>query len=222
MTDGEAQVGSVLYAAVLVGLICVGLAAFAVGCNDDPAEERSSHAQNGPSDSQARLGTRSGSSPSGGRGPTLRGDTRREGGSRTIRTPSGGLLVTPRLPTARQIEPAGVCAGPFRGPRGQKAYLPPKPGLAAEWQGRRHVLVTVAFGATPRRCRPRRVRLTLDVNDDGQPGVSRVYVFNARTQRVRLSRPPYLTAKPDVVAASAIDRRGLTGQAATVLISRGR
>jgi len=221
MTDREAQVGRRPWAAALLVLLCAGVAGSAVGCDDTTAGQRSPQAKNASpgGDSDAPRGSQSGSSALGDPGSAPESHVGREDGVRTIPTPSGGLVVTPRRPTVLQIESASACAGPFRGPSGQTAYLPPKPGLAAEWQGTRDVLVTITFGSTPRRCRPTQVRVTLDVNDDGQPGISRVHPVRARTQRVRLRRPPYLSAMPDVVAASAIDRRGLTGQTATVLIS---
>ena len=80
------------------------------------------------------------------------------------------------------------------------------------------MLVRIVFRSLPRRCTPNQLRLTLDVNDDGQPGVSRLYRFRGERQRVRLTVPRHLR-DPDVVAASAVTREGLSSESVKVLIA---
>jgi hypothetical protein len=146
-------------------------------------------------------------------------DDVREGGSRTTTLPSGAVVVTPPLPTRSKAEAQPGCRV-VHDDNGSKVVLPPTPGVRAQRTEDGSVLATVTYRRFSKRCRPVQLRLTLDVNDDALPGISRTYRFRTKKhQRVRLTIPRYFEGTPDVVAASAVDRRGIGGDSVKVLIT---
>lgn len=126
--------------------------------------------------------------------------------------------MTPRRPTQTRVEPERGCLV-AEGPNGRKLYAPPRPGVSATKGGGRSVLVEIAFRELPKECVPHKLRITLDINRDGEPGDSRLYPSRAERQRVRVTWPSYRRGVPDVVAVSAVTGEGFSSKTATILIS---
>jgi hypothetical protein len=143
--------------------------------------------------------------------------TNRGGGSKRVRLRSGATVVTPERPKQTVVAPNSGCV--LLEAEGTRLLLPPTPGVRAVRADDGSVIATVQFSDVPGRCAPTKLRLTLDVNDDGAPAISRLYPYRGDRQKVRLTVPRHFSEKPDVVAASAVDDRGIEGDSVKVLIT---
>jgi len=209
-----------LLAIAVTGLLCL------VGCGGDEPNARPSAAP------QTEKSARSPSAPATGPeqrpGAAAANRTMPEGsrpsprgpGSKVMRTPSGGLVITPPTPTQARARPSSKCGEAIRAPSGRLLFAPGAPGLIASKTDRSTVLVTVTVGGGQRRCEPTHARVTLDDNDDGAPGWSRVYRLQGRRLQRSLKRSTYGGIDPDVASSSLLTRRGRSSRAVTILIGR--
>jgi hypothetical protein len=146
-------------------------------------------------------------------------DSRPPASSRGIRTRSGAVVMTPPRPTKAAAQPNYGCVRDHRGvgTRRKIVWLPPRPGLRTVMR-RQAITVSYAFRGSIERCIPTTLQITLDVNDDPLPGRSQYVRARHMEGRVTIPIPEDLDAA-DVVRVSAMTRRGVPGEAASVLIS---
>jgi hypothetical protein len=96
-------------------------------------------------------------------------------GRKRIEMPSGAVTITPERPRTHATRPGRGCVIKELSLRtgGSKRFaFPPRPGIAAERVDEDAVSVAYDLGAVDPRCRPVWLKLTLDVNDDGQSGAT--------------------------------------------------
>jgi hypothetical protein len=132
-------------------------------------------------------------------------------------------VVTPAAPTESVVAPQTDCQREMGDARQggkvvRKVFIvPPAPGLEAQRDGPRTVRAIITFKSLPERCKPAVVLVTLDVNSDGAPGVTRHFRVRSETMRLRLPTPDGLP-RPDAVHASAYTKRGLRSDTVSVLV----
>lgn len=128
----------------------------------------------------------------------------------------GATIIVPRMPTATATEPSRGCVAVRHGQGSGMVFIPPTPGLQARRTGQT-VSVRYRLSGPLRRCNPERLLVTLDVNDDGQPGITRSVPLRGKVGTLPLAIPRFFRF-PDVAKISAVTRRGDRSGVAVVRI----
>jgi hypothetical protein len=197
----------------------VGLVLVVGGCGDEGS---------GP---EARTGDREAMRPSGsdaeGTPNVPAGAPRRSGdgsadvleGRRPVPTEGGGVYYAPTEPRVEVVEPSRACV------RGSDEPHPPRPGLQAVRSGDRRFRVRVILEPVPRECAPKFIRMAFDVNDDPLPPASPLagpLIPATRFSPWLEVMVPDRVKDADVLSAISVTADGRSGDAASVLIGRGR
>lgn len=183
-------------------------------------------AQGAPAAQPSQVPSQTAPTGAGGGGTTtggpasdpLRGDDIVRG-RKAVPIPGGGVAYVPVEPKATTLDPSPSCTKAKDGYSGHESTLPPRPGLRARRLDGRSVLVTVTFASIPDACRPVRVKLTFDVNDDPLPPAA--HLFTLRQLRAPRKITLALDVRAaDVVRASSITADGTSSESAAVAITR--
>ncbi len=187
-------------------VLSVAIVSVLGGCGDDEASVRT--------EPEARLQETSPLPDRATGGSTVEGGANSQGdpGARTVPTSDGTpAVILPARPTAMSVRGGAGCVA--QGTIG----LPPRPGLRARLVGRT-VGVNYTVGSAPARCRPKYLRLTLNVSADGQTDARTYRVDAAGSGHRRMAIPEYFAATPDVVRASTVTRDGRRSPVVSVRI----
>lgn len=202
------------------GLAVALVAAGALGCGDEetatdapPKRDRkppTKAAESPPTTPEAPPVDRGiGSARGVGSGPS---ETARADGREPIRLPDGSIAYLPVKPTRTQAPPSPSCTADQDGD-----VLPPTPRVRARRLQGNRLLIQVSFASLPRRCRPKAVQLSLDVNDDPLGPDSALFPLR-RLRKPLVIEIPERVRDADVIRASAVTRSGATSDANVVLI----
>lgn len=206
--------------AMAVGVI----AASALGCGAEAGEPTTNAAKvgSGPSSGEVDAPTTRGSrgaekQPAGAQSALRRTQTP---GRKPVRLPDGSTAYLPVKPSRTAATPSRSCSRGKDGDGSGTVALPPTPGVHARRVGSDRLVIRVTFAALPKRCRPNRVRLTLDVNDDPLPPATGLFPLD-RVRGPLEVKIPERVRDADVIRASSITAAGASSASAAVLIAGG-
>lgn len=192
-----------------IGVLCIAVIGLA-GCGSDGGRP----SRGGSDDSAARPRPASPDKP--GRDSTPGGDRFAGAGIRKgskIVKRGGATIILPPKPSAYRLAPQRAC----RDAGSPGASVPPAPGLSA--RRRAEGAVALRYRVTkPRGCEPVQVRLTLDVNDDGNPGMLRGFRLPSAKRSDEVVIMPQLRRRPDVAKASVVTGQGVRSDVIAVRI----
>lgn len=136
----------------------------------------------------------------------------------TIRLPDGGVLRLPAKPTRTRANASPSCSRGQDGDGSGTVLLPPTPGVRAVRTRPGRLLIQITFAALPRRCRPNRVRLSLDVNDDPLSPATALFPLGRLRKPLAIDIPERVR-DADVIRASSISANGASSESIAVLIA---
>lgn len=197
-------------------IVSVGIAIAVGGCGDSSPAITGSRGESEESVGQAAAGSPSAADRTRGENSTDPSKATR--GPRAITKDSGAVYVLPERPIRQTTTPGRGCKDrkETSGGRTIRVSFPPVPGLRATRMGGT-VRIDYKFRVVPSRCRPVRLEVTLDVNDDPLPGRSTSLEISSLRGSLRVGVPADLQ-EVDVARAVARTERRAPSAAAAVPI----